>query len=666
MQSGVLHKHARRAGPGWARFVICCVLSAAVSGAAATGQVPATSAPTGALTPPTSTAAAPMTAENLEALFDAIIPAQLARNDIAGAVVAVVSKGQVVFTKGYGYADVATGRPASASQTLFRIGSVSKMLTWTAVMQLVEQGKIDLGADVNRYLDFHIPAAYGKPITMRHLMTHTAGFEDSYQGLWAASSADVEPLRLNRAMLIPQRIFAPGTVAAYSNYGAALAGYIVQRVSGQPFTTYVERHITGPLNMKHTTFAQPLPLALVPKMSSGYQRASAGPKPFELMQAPAGSASASAADMARFMLAHLQGGSLDGVRILHPDSAAAMQERQHAFDARTSAVGLGWATGIQNGQRLVGHDGATFYFHANLNLIPEAQAGLFVGYNSSGNGAGGTLGPVFRAFMDRYFPHPEPTIAAALSAQETDARIAGTYMPSRRGQSNLAYLVAVMGQTVVSVKDDGALALDDLMGARDPGTRWRQTAPGFWQDPSAPRRHLIFKQDAFGRWEFSDGNPVNTYHRVGWRADHRLVLGLLAFSIATCLLSLLSWPLMAWRRQRHRAARGGVSPFQRTVHVAAAINLLVWGAGAALLGFAATHLELMPGLWFARGLGVVQLGAWAGLAGTVLLAWRTAQAWRAGAAPRLARAHGALVLAACVASIWLAWQAKLLAPGLRY
>ncbi|RJG17649.1 serine hydrolase domain-containing protein [Massilia cavernae] len=283
-------------------------------------------------------------------------------------------------------------------------------------------------------------------------------------------------------MRVPERIFAPGTVAAYSNYGAALAGYIVQRVSGEPFDAYVERHITRPLAMPHTTFVQPLPAALAPRMSSGYRLASGGAMPFELMLSPAGGAAATATDIARFMLAHLGRGSLDGVRILQPATASMMHASHHAFDARDNSSSLGWAKFRHNGQGLIGHDGATFYFHSNLVLIPDAGVGIFVAYNSSGNGAEGTIGPVFRAFMDRYFPYaPAPVTAAPLPAGHVPD-FSGYYMSSRRGESNLAYLGALFGQTRVVANGDGTIKAGKLLGGPQPAISWRQTAPGFWTD----------------------------------------------------------------------------------------------------------------------------------------------------------------------------------------
>ncbi|HKV66397.1 MAG TPA: serine hydrolase domain-containing protein, partial [Rhodanobacteraceae bacterium] len=133
-----------------------------------------------------------MTSDDLSTFFGGMLPYMLARGDIAGGAVVVVKDGKVLFAQGYGYADLKTRTPVSPSSTLFRIGSVSKLFTWTAVMQLVEQNKLDLDRDINGYLDFRIPPRFGKPITLRDLMTHTAGFEDTTRDLLPATPAGVD------------------------------------------------------------------------------------------------------------------------------------------------------------------------------------------------------------------------------------------------------------------------------------------------------------------------------------------------------------------------------------------------------------------------------------------------------------------------------------------
>ena len=173
-----------------------------------------------------------LTAADLEAWLDGYLPAALARNDMAGAVVAVVKDGAVLFMKGYGFADVAGRRAVDPERTLFPVASISKTFTATAVMQLVEQGRLDLDRDVNEYLDFAIPPAFGKPITLRHLLTHTAGFDDLQKGSSPADPKWYFPLGTYLKRRSPNRVYPPGTIPAYSNYGLGLAAYIVERTSG--------------------------------------------------------------------------------------------------------------------------------------------------------------------------------------------------------------------------------------------------------------------------------------------------------------------------------------------------------------------------------------------------------------------------------------------------
>jgi CubicO group peptidase (beta-lactamase class C family) len=280
---------------------------------------PAITAPRGAspASPQKIGAAPALTAQDVESFLDGMVPLQLAQQDIAGAVISVVKDGKLLFAKGYGFSDVAHRTPVTADATLFRIGSISKTFTWTAVMQLVEQGKLDLDRDVNTYVDFTIPAPYGKPVTMRHLLTHTAGFEENVKDLFVKDVASVRPLGEYLRTHLPPQIFPPGTTPAYSNYGAALAGYIVQRVSGSPLNDYIRLNVLAPLGMTRASIDQPLPKDLEPLMSRGYSRASQPPKVFEVVQAwPAGSMSASAEAMSRFMIAQLNDGEYGGARIL--------------------------------------------------------------------------------------------------------------------------------------------------------------------------------------------------------------------------------------------------------------------------------------------------------------------------------------------------------------
>src|SRR6266481_5243741 len=354
---------------------------------------------------PQPSPAAELTKADFETFLDALIPSQLRNRNIAGAVVSVVKDGQVLFQKGYGYADVENKKPVLPDQTLFRPGSISKLFTTTAVMQLVEQGKLDLDRDVTDYIDFAIPKTYPEPITLRRLLTHTAGFEETLKNLFVANESSLKPLGTYLANQMPARIFPPGKVPSYSNYGFTLAGYIVERISGEKFERYVDNHILKPLRMTSSTFDQPLPPQLAPQMSKAYLNASKKPRDFEFVQAaPAGALSTTAADMTRFMLAFLRDGSVDGVAILKPETVRQMETRQFELNPMICGLGITFMEYWTNPLRAIGHGGETVYFHSDMVLIPDAHVGYFISYNSLGKNVGGGRGEILRAFMNRYFP----------------------------------------------------------------------------------------------------------------------------------------------------------------------------------------------------------------------------------------------------------------------
>lgn len=611
-------------------LIIASALSAAPYGYAITGQQ--------------QMIAPAMTASDLDAFISGIMQTQLERNDIAGATIAVVKDNEIIFAKGYGYADVKSHTPVNVDSTLFRIGSISKLFTWTAVMQQVEQGKIELDADINQYLDFHIPDAFGKPITMRNLMTHTPGFEERNQGLFVADLAQLDGLQHHLASRVPARIFAPGTVAGYSNYGAALAGYIVQRVSGEEFNNYVQHHITGPLGMGHTTFAQPLPAHLAPLMSSAYDIASKPAYPYEIIPAaPAGSVAASTGDMARFMIAQLHSATLNGTPILKPETAALMQSRQFAFDARENGICLGFYEETRNGHRIIGHGGDTIYFHSDLHLIPDAHVGFFVAYNSKGNNVLATRGPLFRKFMDRYFPMAHEPHAAIASAVVDAREIANYYLSSRRTESNMGYAPFVFGHTLVSANGDGSISVEDMNGPNGQALRWIETAPGYWEDTSGLQRHLIFKRDANGRWQFSAGFPVMQFQQADELQNGVRNTFLLAFAIGAFMLSLLLWPVAAFVRKHYGIAPPGKQEQRARIgtRIICCLQTLYWGGGVIILTSGGPESLFQPS--FDTKLGIIMLFGWIAACSTLPGLWLAYGAWRTRGLWWWTRAHRTLI-----------------------
>jgi CubicO group peptidase (beta-lactamase class C family) len=324
-----------------------------------------------------------LTAADLGAWLDGFIPTTLQQGKIAGAQVVVVKDSQVLLERGYGYADLAAKRPMDPDRTQMRTGSITKLFTWTAVMQLVEAGKIDLDADVNGYLDFKISPPGARPVTMTDLMTHRGGFEEGLKDVLATDPARLKTteryLKENRRPFM----FPPGEVPSYSNYGTALAGYIVERVSGEPYEAYVERHILAPLQMHHTTLSQPLPPDVARTAAKGYRTSETPPSPFELVgTGPAGQISATGADMANFMLAHLQGGRFGDAQILRPETVRLMHSPSLEMPQGFDTLAHGFFRGRRNGRTLLSHGGDTVVFHSDLNLLPQEGVGIFVSFNS--------------------------------------------------------------------------------------------------------------------------------------------------------------------------------------------------------------------------------------------------------------------------------------------
>ncbi len=503
-----------------------------------------------------SGAAAPraheLTADDLGSFLDGFMPQQIEHADIAGAVIAVVKDGKLIFAKGYGYSDVAKKAPVSPETTLFRPGSISKLFTWTSVMQQVELGKLDLDRDVNDYLDFKIPPAFGKPITLRNIMTHTTGFEETAKDLFVGSADDLRPNKEYLQVHMPVRIFPPGATPAYSNYATTMAAYIVERVSGQNFNDYVEEHIFKPLNMTHATFRQPLPEALKPSMSNGYILGSGEPKPFEYVQvAPAGSLSASAVDMTHFMIAHLQNGRYGDAQILKPETAVQMHARQEGWPPSMNAMCLGFYEQWLDGHRSIGHGGDTVSFHSNLHLILDANAGFFVSYNSPGRAEIDPRGLLFEKFMERYFPAPasnEPTLA---SAAQDAASVAGTYEVSRRFETNVLAVTTVLGETKVTVNPKDNTISMVFKGLNQQPLHFREISPMVFREVDGHAK-IAFVNDATGRRVAYIDYPFMVFQQVNNTFDKQTVnYVIIGFSLCVIALTLLLWPVGAMIRKHY-------------------------------------------------------------------------------------------------------------------
>lgn len=571
-----------------------------------------------------------LTKQDVEAFLDGVVPIQLQRQDIAGAVVAVVKDGQVLFAKGYGYADMKSRKPVSIDDTLFRPGSISKTFTWTAVMQLVEQGKIDLDRDVNEYIDFHIPARFGKPVTMRNLMTHTPGWEESLKELFVQDPSYLYPLSRYLPARLPKQIFPPGTTPAYSNYGAALAGYIVSRVSGMPFEEYVEKNILQPLGMSHSTFRQPLPDNLKPLMSEGYDVASKPPKTFELVEGyPAGSMSVSGADMTKYMIAHLENGQYNGAQILKPETAQMMHSRIFGLVPDMNGMAYGFYEETRNGHRIIGHGGDTQWFHSDLHLMPDQNLGFFVSYNSAGEGGVSNRDVLWRSFLDRYFPY-QPAEAKTPSTSTADASsVAGLYWPSRRADTTILSGLGLMDSGSVKANSDGTISVSYIKDFAGNTKHFREIAPMVFREDHGQSR-VAFIDDYAGRRIMVSDVPVAVLQPVPVLRRQPLNVAILCFSLGIFALTLLSWPFNAMLRWHYRHQVALSMEYRRTrraVRLLCLLNIGFFAALATWITMWSNNLGLLGGHFDTR-LRVLQLVAWVDVLGVIVAIVFFVRSWR--------------------------------------
>jgi CubicO group peptidase (beta-lactamase class C family) len=506
----------------------------------------------------------------LEAFLDGIMSVQLEVNRVAGAVISVVKDGKLFFAKGYGYADVKNRKPVIADRTMFRAGSVSKLLTWTAVMQLFEQGRIDLDADVNIYLkDFKIPATYSQPITMKHLLAHTPGFEERVAGALAKNAASLMPLGKFLATHMPSRVRPPGVFTSYSNYGTMLAGYIVEVISGIPFDNYIERNIFEPLGMLNSTFREPLPDGLLPDMSAGYtyEDGAFQRQEFELFNggSPAGALSACATDMAKFMIAHLQNGHYDDRWILKEETSGFMHSRLFTHDPRIPGNAHGFWESSFNNLRIIEHGGDTPLFHSQLVLIPEKNMGWFVSCNSP---VGNVREQLFEALLNRYYRPNTPLAEIKPSPQMKSSlsRVVGTYSSARRGYKTYEKLAILLASTRISAAKDGVLLMKDetlvlpSFGGADV-RRYTEVEPFVFQKVDGQDK-IIFRENELGKiaYAFLGKDPSAFLVKLKWYQTplfHRWLMGVCLFLFLT---AVLGWPLAALSRKIWKRKIDGIRP----------------------------------------------------------------------------------------------------------
>lgn len=604
---------------------------------------------------------APITAESVAQVVDPVF-ARCSPESVPGASVAVVYDGKVVFTKGYGLADPEKNIAVDPEKHLFRAASVSKLITATAVMQLVEQGKADLHADVNSYLGRSIvPETFG-PVSLLNLLQHSAGFDDEFLGMAREKAEGLPSLASYLETGLPKRVFPPGHFASYSNHGVALAGLVVEAISGQPFAQYAQEHIFTPLGMVHSYFDL-VPDADTPLAVGHWRGLFGGPLQRAGYDypctAPASTLCATAPDMARFMLAHLGGGG----GILRPESIAAMHKRY-----QVPGLAIGFFERWENGRRCLAHTGLIWGYASQLLIYPDEKFGVYITLNAED---GGPYDQATGALMDAFFPETAPRETYRLPAEplgeaervlfdKATRLFAGTYRHTRYPRNSfLKFGLLVSGRVS---------EFEIAPGAR-PGA-WRQQRLGqkgvttlygmdTYQAGKAGAREdeILLSPGPRAILLGATGIPLNvlnssiepaaffvnrshTYERIHpWESTHFLM-----HVAAGCYVVLLSWPLArplgAWRRRL--CADPGVA-LPRWLRCAAlahigALVLFVVGIGGVLATLNPFAVAYGPPPMLLPLLCLPLLG----IAASVVMFAGLARAWRRGEGSRVERAHLAL------------------------
>ena len=604
-----------------------------------------------------------LTAEDVNAWLDGKLPDALKNGDIPGAVVSVVKDGQVVTTRGYGWADTGAsgGQPVAVDpqKSLFRLASISKIPTSIAAMQLVEQGKVDLDADINAYLDFEIERRFDEPLTLRNLLTHSAGFEESIR--MAQDETDLEAYVKTNP---PVQVFEPGTTPGYSNYGMALAGYIVQRVSGQPFETYVREHVLDPAGMTSSTYEQPLPKDMTGSLGPGHT--STGEEvPFELMgDFPAGSLTASAPDFAAFMNAQLS----RSPKLLREETweqmwSPGLGEERLGNRAKAGEMGLGYFDLSRHGRRVVGHGGDIVGWHSQFELYPEENTGIFISYNGDGNDSDSSNNlreDLAQGFADRYFPGETVKASGSKDSAERARQVAGSYVPSRVPWASFAaaWVPALFPATIEQTGDGGL---------KDGETQYVEVEPWVWRQVDG--RSAFAAQVKDGKVVSLSQGPALTL--IPMTPVQQMLAPVFGICLVLLLVVTVAWPIGALRRRRAlkrgrevdaavswltRVARGG-GAVALASQVTWIVILVVFAAvQSSIVGYGslAWVLPVVRGAQVLQALGVVAVIP---AAADLVMSLRRRAGWR-----RVAMS--AVLLAALVALAWWAWAGNALVPRL--
>jgi len=595
--------------------------------------------------------------KELEAFLDQYMTEKMQELHIPNASLTIVKDGEIFLSKGYGYADYERNIPVDPQKHVFRIASTSKSFVATAIMQLVDQGKIKLNDDINTYLtNFKLEDIGAQPVTIHDILSHSGGLDDRIYDSYTEDSAELQPLAAWFPANHPRRSTPPGLVSRYSNSGYNLLGYVVQQVSGMPFSQYVAEHIFAPLGMQRSSFEQVLPPALASDLAKRYDYSDGAFQPVPsiyLNEVPAGGMYSTANDMAAYMIAHLQNGRYRDARILSEASAQAMHQQQFSIHPELPGFGYGFYLGRENGQQILLHDGNGPEIASRMLLLPETNTAFFL---VQGGGSSRLRADLTTALLDRYYPQTNTQPVAITNGSDLN-RFTGFYRLNRYDRTGILKIPTGMMSVRITAEQDG-LVFQNPFG--DNTIKWVEIAPLLFQSTDG-RFHMAFREDAQGH--ITDMAlrlfhlPVD-FERVAWyESMNALLVGMLGPPLLF-LSAIIVWPIGALiRRLRKRPVPPRPAQYARWVASIVALCGVFMAANLAsqdlVFGQVNPLVTPMPVI---AALIVINLGALLALA-LPYFVWRV---WRDRYWNLVSRIHYTLIAAAALVFVVVAAYGNIL------
>ncbi|MCA9653977.1 MAG: beta-lactamase family protein [Myxococcales bacterium] len=463
-------------------------------------------------------AAPPIDPEALREQLDELVPARLQATGIPGVVVSVVQDDRVLLVGGWGWADLERGEAMDGERTVVRVASISKTFTATAIAQLEAEGRLSIDDPVNEHLPaVALPERFEPPVTLRHLLSHTAGIINNNVGR-VSRTPPSDGLAAFLGETMPPQVRPPGRVVLYSNHGNALAGLVVEQVGGTLFAEHVERSLLEPLGMDHSSFE--LRPELEDALATGYVVDEHGRRvPYEYLYfrtVPASTLHTTAADMARFMIMHLEGGRFEGRTVLHPEAHRRMRRTQAVIHPALPSYHYAFLHGTTAGHRSRSHGGSVPAFLSRVVLLDEAGVGIFVAQNGLGPSLHAEL---VDAIVERFLPPAalRQVVAAGDGRPEDPEALVGRFDHASKHDTpaftrGLARLLEPPLR--VELDDEGFLRVD--------GERFVRTGDRVFERVREAKEPevVVFVADADGvvRWVHRGASSAERmpWHRARW------------------------------------------------------------------------------------------------------------------------------------------------------